>query len=342
MIDALRAADGVDDVELTGDWVDRVGAVLASLRAAAWALLFVLGVAAIWVVAATLRLRMEGLGLGDEHRVARLLGAAPRFTRVPALVAGAAQGALGAVLALGVAWGLWRGFADRVVGSLAHAMGGGGGFGAVSFLAVGQAMTIVAVGAGLGLVGGALARPRARARRIAGAIVGVVVAIAAGVAWPGSERRRRARARGPARARARAEHERVHGTPTRTWTPTVKPGTGRRSSRYVVGQMAAQWDAAKPTRAVVEGKLGSAPHQRAARIRAAYRVLRADGDRRLWVEPAERMAAARRRPPPATCSAATAPRPGSSPARSSGSTPASPAWPRRGPRRRRPRCPPPR
>jgi cell division transport system permease protein len=163
MIEALRAADGVDDVELTGDWVDRVGAVLSSLRAAAWALLFVLGAAAVWVVAATLRLRMEGVGLGDEHRVARLLGAAPRFTRMPALVAGAMQGAIGAVLALGVAWGLWRGFADRVVGGLAHVMGAGGGFGSVSFLAVGQAMVIVAVGAGLGLVGGALARPRARA-----------------------------------------------------------------------------------------------------------------------------------------------------------------------------------
>jgi len=165
LIDALRAADGVDDVELTGDWVDRVGAVLSALRAAAWALLVVLGAAAIWIVAATLRLRMEGLGLGDEGRVARLLGAGPRFTRVPALVAGAAQGAIGAVLALGVAWGLWRGFGDRMIGSLAHAVGGtgaGAGLGGVGFLALEQAMLLIAVGAGLGLIGGALARPRAR------------------------------------------------------------------------------------------------------------------------------------------------------------------------------------
>src|SRR6185437_10613913 len=60
LVDALRAADGVEDVEVSGEWIDQVGAVLASLRAAAWALLVVLGAAAVWVVAATLRLRMEG------------------------------------------------------------------------------------------------------------------------------------------------------------------------------------------------------------------------------------------------------------------------------------------
>lgn len=156
LVDALRATDGIEDVEVSGEWIDQVGAVLASLRAAAWALLVVLGAAAVWVVAATLRLRMEAHD--DEARVARLLGAPPRFTRLPAVLAGAAQGALGAALALVAAWSLYRIFADRVISSLAHVIDA-----PVSFLPAAQAALIVVAGAGLGVIGGALAGSRARA-----------------------------------------------------------------------------------------------------------------------------------------------------------------------------------
>jgi len=156
LVDALRATDGVDDVEVSGEWVDQVGAVLASLRAAAWALLVVLGAAAIWVVAATLRLRLDGRD--DEARVARLLGAPPRFTRLPAMLAGAMQGALGAAVALIVAFALYRSFADQVAASLAHVLDA-----QIRFLPAAQAALIVVAGGLLGVVGGALAGPRARA-----------------------------------------------------------------------------------------------------------------------------------------------------------------------------------
>jgi cell division transport system permease protein len=158
LVDALRATDGVEDVEVSGEWIDQVGAVLASLRAAAWALLVLLGAAAVWVVAATLRLRMESAGADAEARVARLLGAPPRFLRTPAILAGAIQGALGAGLALAAAWGLYRAFADRVVGSLAHVIDA-----PIAFLPAAQAALLVAAGAGLGVIGGALAGSRARA-----------------------------------------------------------------------------------------------------------------------------------------------------------------------------------
>src|SRR5687767_8406171 len=36
IVDRLRATQGVEDVELVGDWVEQVGTVLAALRTAAW------------------------------------------------------------------------------------------------------------------------------------------------------------------------------------------------------------------------------------------------------------------------------------------------------------------
>jgi cell division transport system permease protein len=156
IVEALRATPGVDEVEVAGEWVDQVGGVLAALRAAAWALLVVLGGAAVWLVAAALRLRSD-----DDAalaQVAELLGAPPRFTRVPAMIAGGVQGALGAVLALGLAWALYRSFAEAVVASLARVLADA----RVAFLPTDQAALLVVMGAGLGLVGGALSGRRAR------------------------------------------------------------------------------------------------------------------------------------------------------------------------------------
>ncbi len=156
IVEALRATPGVDEVEVAGEWVDQVGAVLAALRAAAWALLVVLGAAAIWLVAAALRLRHDDDA--ELARVAALLGAPPRFTRVPAMLAGVVQGALGAVLALGLAYVLYARFADDIVASLARVLADA----RVAFLPTGQVAMLIAVGAGLGLVGGALAGSGAR------------------------------------------------------------------------------------------------------------------------------------------------------------------------------------
>ena len=74
------------------------------------------------------------------------------------MVAGAMQGAIGAALALITAFVLYRAFADRAVASLAHVIDA-----RVAFLPAAQAALILCTGAGLGVIGGALAGSRARA-----------------------------------------------------------------------------------------------------------------------------------------------------------------------------------
>ena len=154
VVDALRASPAVEDVELTGEWVDQVGAVLAGLRGIAWSLGALLGALAIWIVAATLRLALHGLAA--EARVARLLGASSGFVRAPAVLAGAVQGALGASLAIAGAWLVHRSAAPDIAGAVGRVLGSV----RIAFLPAAQLGLLVAAGAALGLIGGLLATGR--------------------------------------------------------------------------------------------------------------------------------------------------------------------------------------
>jgi cell division transport system permease protein len=158
VVERLRALGGVEDVELVGGRVEEVGAVLAALRTAAWGLLALLGGLSLWVVAATARLRIGGLA--EEQRVAELLGAPGGFVRWPHVVAGALHGAAGGGLAVAGLWLVHREVAGDVAARLSMVMGRV----EVAFLPAPQALALIALGAGLGLVGSALAvRSRALA-----------------------------------------------------------------------------------------------------------------------------------------------------------------------------------
>jgi len=154
IVERLRATEGVEDVELVGDWVEQVGTVLAALRAAAWALFGLLGALSVGVVAATARLRIAGVA--EETRVAELLGAPAGFVRWPHVVAGAIHGALGGVVAVIGAWFVHRAIAEDVAAALTSVMGDVD----VAFLPGAQLLLVIAMGAGLGLVGSALATGR--------------------------------------------------------------------------------------------------------------------------------------------------------------------------------------
>lgn len=154
IVERLRGTAGVEDVELVGDWVEQVGTVLTALRTAAWALLGLLGGLSVWVVMATARLRIAGLA--EETRVAELLGAPSGFVRWPYVVAGALHGALGGVLAIAGLWLVHRGVSDDVAAALVAVMGDV----EVSFLPAAQLGLVIAMGAGLGLLGSVLATGR--------------------------------------------------------------------------------------------------------------------------------------------------------------------------------------
>jgi cell division transport system permease protein len=154
VVDALRGAPGVEDVEIVGPWVEQVDAVLAALDGAAWALLAVLGAVAIWVTAASVRVRLQGLA--EEARVASLLGASGGFIRGPVLLQGLVQGLVGGVLAILGLLAVYR----LAMPGLSAALGEAFGALEVSFLPADNVLAVIAAGAGLGLVGGWLASGR--------------------------------------------------------------------------------------------------------------------------------------------------------------------------------------
>lgn len=143
LVAELRAAGAVEDVEVTRDYTAPLGDALARLERLAWALFAIIGLAAALVVAAAVRLRV-GETSGERSALA-WLGASTWFVRAPALVAGAALGAVGAVLALAGAAGLIR-VLDLDMTSASWPLA--------------RAALLVGAGALLGLVGGALGAER--------------------------------------------------------------------------------------------------------------------------------------------------------------------------------------
>ncbi len=94
----LRTLPKVAHVQVDSDWVKRLDALLRFLNIAVLLLAVTLGAAIMAVVFNTIRLQV--LTQRDEIEVARLFGATNHFIRRPFIYMGAAQGFLGALLAL--------------------------------------------------------------------------------------------------------------------------------------------------------------------------------------------------------------------------------------------------
>lgn len=138
----LRAAGGVEDVEVTRDASAPLGDALARLTRLAWLLFVVVGAGAVIAVAAAIRLHLAADA--GERATLRLLGAGAWLTRGPTVAAGALLGAIGAAVAL-------------AVGALCNATAGLAPFGAGATVTAASAGLLLAIGAGLGLAGGVVA-----------------------------------------------------------------------------------------------------------------------------------------------------------------------------------------
>ena len=148
---ALRGSPAVDDIVVEDPGDQHVAATLTSIRTVAWIGAAVFAGLALLVVLALLRLRFERSE--RELAVAHLLGASPTFWFVPVAFSGALQGALAASLALGaLLLGISR-YGDAIADGL-H-----GVLGSVEVTPPEPVMCLlfVALGAAVGLVGGALA-----------------------------------------------------------------------------------------------------------------------------------------------------------------------------------------
>ncbi|HEY3803363.1 MAG TPA: permease-like cell division protein FtsX [Kofleriaceae bacterium] len=151
-IRALRGTPGVADVVLGDAAPDPDAHVAATAHELAWGAAALLGVLAIVVVTAALRLRLERDR--RELEVYELLGASPAFSAMPTAIAGALHGAAAAVLAalalvLGVAH-----YGDAIGAPLSIE---------IALPAASALLAFVALGAALGFIGGGLAGT-ARAR----------------------------------------------------------------------------------------------------------------------------------------------------------------------------------
>jgi len=157
VVTRLRKTAGVESVEFLDDWVGQLTALLAALRVAALVLALIVAGACVYIIASTLKLAMhERRG---EMEVYDLLGASGSYIRGPLLIEGILQGALGAGIAVGLAYALFSAGAAPMSSALEAA------FGSVSldFLPARDIALLVAGGAGLGLVASWLATGHRRA-----------------------------------------------------------------------------------------------------------------------------------------------------------------------------------
>lgn len=139
----LKSVPVVDGVETYARWSERIGALLGGGVAASLVLAVVVLAAVVAVVASTMRMALERRKV--EVEVLKLVGATDGYVRAPFVVEGAAQGGLGAALALvllGVLYAIVRG---RFDGELATLLGI-----EPTFLPWTMALGMVALGAVLG------------------------------------------------------------------------------------------------------------------------------------------------------------------------------------------------
>ncbi len=139
----LRSLPAVEGVETSGAWSERIESLISGGVAAASLLSLIVLAAGVGVVSSTIRLSLQRRKL--EVEVMKLVGATEGYVRQPFVIEGAAQGALGASLAialLGVLYLVMKSHVDARLSAL---------FGLTpSFLPCPVVLVTVALGAGLG------------------------------------------------------------------------------------------------------------------------------------------------------------------------------------------------
>ncbi|MCZ6781875.1 MAG: permease-like cell division protein FtsX [Proteobacteria bacterium] len=147
LVEAVDGLPGVDELAHGQDWVEGYSRVLVLVRSAAVGLGGVLALAALLIVANTIRLAVYARE--DELAILSLVGASRTFVRVPFLLEGTLQGAVGGLVALGLLYAAFIMLVPEVQYGLELFLGSQ----QPRFFAVGEAAWLVAAGAGLGMCG---------------------------------------------------------------------------------------------------------------------------------------------------------------------------------------------
>jgi cell division transport system permease protein len=147
---AIEGMAGVESLSSGRDWVEGYLRAVALVRGVGIGLGIILALATLLIIANTIRLGI--FARRDELEILSLVGASRPFVQTPFLIEGLLQGAAGGAVALALLYALFRlvlpGFEfglELLVGS------------APRFFSAGEALVVVAGGAGLGLFGSAAA-----------------------------------------------------------------------------------------------------------------------------------------------------------------------------------------
>jgi cell division transport system permease protein len=147
---AIEGLAGVESLGSGRDWVEGYLRAVALVRGVGVGLGIILALATLLIVSNTIRLGI--FARRDELEILSLVGASRAFVQMPFLLEGLLQGAAGGAIALGLLYALFRlalpGFEfglELLVGT------------APRFFSSGEALILVAGGAGLGLFGSATA-----------------------------------------------------------------------------------------------------------------------------------------------------------------------------------------
>ncbi len=145
---------GVEDVQYGEEWIAQYGAFIDFLRIVGLLLGAFLLAGSVLVVASTIRLAVYARR--EELEILALVGASKPFVRIPFLIEGILQGVLGGGLAVGILYGAFRTLEPRLSKSFLLAAGNFD----LSFLPVGAVLTLVGIGAAVGLIGSLLSVAR--------------------------------------------------------------------------------------------------------------------------------------------------------------------------------------
>lgn len=143
----LEQNRALSDLRYGQDWLERFESFVVLLRLAGAILGGFLLFATLFIVANTIKLTLYARR--DELEIMTLVGGTPLFIKMPFLLEGALQGALGGGLALGGAYLLFRIFIRKGLTALLPLSGLDG----VAFLPASYQVLLIAAGALLGLVG---------------------------------------------------------------------------------------------------------------------------------------------------------------------------------------------
>jgi cell division transport system permease protein len=154
LVTQLKQLPTVESVETYASWIGRISDLVRAARVVALALCLVVFLAVVTVVGSTTKLTLERRR--EEVEVLRIVGATTGYVRRPFLIEGAAQGALGAAAALGLAATAFAFINGRFDSELALLLGV-----APRFLPFFASVALIATGAALGALAALLSLRKA-------------------------------------------------------------------------------------------------------------------------------------------------------------------------------------